>query len=103
MSSSNLSIVPPGPEAAGSDGRQPPRQNPRRRPGPAQAPEAEAKETSDPGQRLIIQEVGDTGAIVYTVIDRASGAVVAQTSREEVAQMSQRPGYAAGTLIRTSV
>lgn len=101
--SSNLSIVPPGPEAAGSDGRQAPRQNPRRRPVPAQAPAAEAHPVSDPGQRLIIQEIGDTGEFIYTVIDRASGAVVAKTSREEVAQMSQKPGYAAGTLIRTSV
>ena len=101
--SNNLSLVPPGPEATGSDGQRPSYQNPRRRPGPAPAQDADAKEAPDPGQRLIIQEVGDTGAIVYTVIDRASGAVVAQTSREEVAQMSQRPGYAAGTLIRTSV
>jgi hypothetical protein len=101
--SNNLSLIPPGPEATGSDGQRPPRQNPRRRPGQAPAPEAAAKEASDPGQRLIIQEVGDTGEFIYTVIDRASGAVVAETSREEVAQMSQKPGYAAGTLIRTSV
>ena len=99
-SSDNLSIVPSGPEAAGSEGRRPFRRNPRRRPAPA--PEGEAKQASDPGQRLIIQEVGDTGAFIYTVIDRATGAVVAQTSREEVAQMSQKPGYAAGSLIRTS-
>jgi hypothetical protein len=101
--SSNLSLVPPGPDAAGSDGQQPSYRNPRRRPGQAPAPEADAKDASGPGQRLIIQEVGDAGEFIYTVIDRASGAVVAQTSREEVARMSQNPGYAAGTLIRTSV
>ncbi len=102
MSSTNLSIVPPGPEAPGSDGRPSSRQNPRRRAAqPASA--AHAAETADPGQRLIIQEVGDTGELIYTVIDRASGLVVARSSREEVSQMSQKPGYAAGTLIRTSV
>ena len=53
--SNNLSLIPPGPEASSSDGRQPPRQNPRRRPGPAPAQQADVKEASDPGQRLIIQ------------------------------------------------
>lgn len=102
--SSTLSLVPPGPEAPGSDGRQPPRQNLRRRTPPVPAPQdAEAKAPADPGQRLIIQEDGDTGSFIYTVIDRASGAVVAQTSREEVARMSQKPDYAAGSLIRAKV
>jgi hypothetical protein len=101
--STTLSIVPPGLEAPGSDGRQPPRQNPRRRDAQAEAAQAEAQETADPGQRLIIQEVGDTGEFIYTVINRANGEIVAKSSREEVAQMGQKPDYAAGSLIRTSV
>ena len=42
------------------------------------------------------------GGLVYTVIDRATGAVVARTSREEVAQMGAQADYAAGALIRTT-
>ena len=38
--------------------------------------------------------------LVYTVIDRASGAVVARVSREDVTQLGQKPDYAAGALIR---
>ena len=96
---SNISIVPPGPEAPGSDGN--PTPSPRfagRRRVPA--PEPEPAPLYDHEQRLVIQEVGDTGAFVYTVIDRASGQVVAQASREEVARMSERADYAAGSLIK---
>jgi len=99
--SNNLSTIPAGPEALGADGRSPPRQNPRRQPASAPAPEAEAEHpvAPDAGQRLVIREDEETGALVYTVIDRASGQVVAQTPREEVARMSQRADYTAGALI----
>lgn len=95
--SNTLSIVPPSPEGHGSEGRSPSRQPPRRQ--AAQAPEADAPPPADPGQRLMIEEV-DGGQLIYTVIDRASGAVVVRSSREEVAQMVHKPDYAAGTLIR---
>ena len=94
---SNLSLVPPGPEAAGADGRSGSHQQPRRQADPA--PEAETAPAPDPGQRLIIEENGE-GQLVYTVYDRASGSVVAQTSREEVTRMGLRSDYAAGSLIR---
>ena len=65
------------------------------------APEPEAPPpAADPGQRLVIEEAD--GALVYTVIDRATGAVVARTPREEVAQMGAQADYAAGALIRTT-
>jgi hypothetical protein len=95
---SNISLVPPGPDAPGSDGNPTPNRYPGRRPAAAQKPDA--AQFYDPEQRLVIQEDGDTGALVYTVIDRASGQVVAKTSREEVARMSERADYSAGSLIK---
>jgi hypothetical protein len=94
--SSNLSITAPT-DGHGSEGHAPnPRGLPRR---PAEAAEAEPSPPADPGQRLVIEETAN-GGLVYTVIDRASGSVVARASREDVAQMSGRPDYAAGALIR---
>jgi hypothetical protein len=97
--SSSLSIATPS-EGLGSDGGQqsPSPYAPRRRVEPAAEPEATP--AADPSQRLVIEET-DAG-LVYTVIDRASGAVVARTSREEVARMGAKADYAAGALIRTS-
>ena len=97
--SSNFSLIPAGPEAPGADGRSSSRQNPRRQP-QAPSPEPETPVAPALSQRLVIQEDEQTGEFVYTVIDRASGQVVAKTSREEVARMSQRAGYAAGQLIK---
>jgi flagellar protein FlaG len=97
----SLSIIPPGPEAPGADSQSTPNHpQPGRRPAPAPQPE-EAAPHYDPEQRLVIQEIGDTGDFVYTVIDRASGQVVAKATRDEVAHMSERADYAAGSLIKT--
>jgi hypothetical protein len=98
--SSNLSIATPseglGPDGGGNS----PSYLPHRRPAePAAQPETPAP-PSDPGQRLVIEETDD--GLVYTVIDRASGAVVARTSREQVSRMGAQPDYAAGALIRTT-
>ncbi len=100
--SSSLPLIAPGPESLGSDGQSSssPSPNPRRRPAPAAEPEPAPQAAPDPGQRLVIQEDGDTGDLIYTVIDRASGQVVAKTSREDLARMSQRADYAAGSFIK---
>ncbi len=98
---SNLSMAPPGPEAPGPDGQ--PSGNMYRRPGSRPAPTPNPDFTTppyNPEQRLVIQEDGDTGSFLYTVIDRVSGQVVLQSSREEVSRMSQRSDYAAGSLIK---
>lgn len=95
--SSNLSITAPA-DGHGSEGHTP---NPRgvlRKTAEATEEEAPAP-AADPGQRLIIEETAE-GGLVYVVIDRGSGAVLARTSRDDVAQMSQKADYAAGTLIR---
>ena len=97
--SSSFSIATPS-EGLGQDsggqslGYHPPA---RHQADPDKSPEAPAP-AADPGQRLVIEETDD--GLVYTVIDRASGAVVARTSRDDVTQMGQKPGYAAGSLIR---
>ena len=54
----------------------------------------------DSGQRLVIQQDEETGACVYTVTDRDTGEVIARLSREDVAEMGGRAGYAAGALIK---
>ena len=96
--SSNLSIATAS-EGLGADGGQSsPHPHARRQAEPAKT--EELPPPADPGQRLVIEETDD--GLVYTVIDRASGAVVARTSREEVARMGAQPDYAAGALIRTS-
>ena len=98
--SSNLSIATPS-EGLGPDGgHSPAHPQPRRPAAPETDGSAEAPPPADPGQRLVIEETDE--GLVYTVIDRASGAVVARTSREEVTQMGAQAGYAAGALIRTT-
>jgi flagellar protein FlaG len=97
--SNSLSIAPAGPDASGPDGRSPSKRQPGRQPAPAAEPDTAP--TANPELRLVIQQVGDTGDFVYTVIDRISGQVVHQTPREEVAHMGERAGYAAGALIKT--
>ena len=94
------SLIPPGPEAPNSDGQSPSPRQQRRQSAPT--PQADpAAPPYDPEQRLVIQEVGESGHYIYTVIDRTSGKVVAETTREEVARMSERADYAAGSLIKT--
>ena len=96
--SSNLSIATPS-EGLGPDGdHSPAHPQPRRPAAPETDGSAEAPPPADPGQRLVIEETDE--GLVYTVIDRATGAVVARTSREQVAHMGEKPDYAAGALIR---
>ena len=70
-------------------------------PATSDADSSTTEKAADPEQRLVIQENGETGSFIYTVIDRTSGKVVAETTREEVARMSERADYAAGSLIKT--
>ena len=95
--STPVSRAVPGADSVGtgphSGGRRP---APSERPPPA--PAAEETPPPDTGQRLTIRAVGDS--YVYTVLDRRSGQVVAEVSRDEVAHMGQMAGYAAGSLIK---
>ncbi len=95
--SSNLSIATAS-EGLGSDGGNS-SPHPQARCQAEQVQTEEAPPPADPVQCLVIEETD--GGLVYTVIDRATGAVVARASREEVTRMGAQPGYAAGAMIRT--
>lgn len=94
-----VSVAPPGSEASNPDGQPPARRQPRRASAPA--PQPDPAQPYDPERRLVIRESEEAGSFIYTVIDRASGKVVAETTREEVARMGERADYAAGSLIKT--
>ena len=53
-------------------------------------------ESSDLG--LIIQEAGQSGHYIYTVVDRRTGKIVSQLPREELLRMRDQPNYAAGSV-----
>jgi hypothetical protein len=61
------------------------------------------KPAIDADQRLVIREGTDNGLFVYAIIDRASGQVMAQIPREEVAKLAARPEYEAGQILDTKV
>ena len=52
------------------------------------------------GHRLVIQQDRETGAWIYIVTDRDTGAIIARCSREEVAQLGLKADYAAGALVK---
>jgi len=54
-------------------------------------------------QRLVIREGTEDGLFVYTILDRASGKVVAQIPREDLANFAARPDYEAGQVVDTKV
>ncbi|MDB5447148.1 MAG: flaG [Phenylobacterium sp.] len=51
--------------------------------------------------RLVIEEDQATGAIIYKTINRATGQVVQQFSRDVILKMREDADYAAGGVIRT--
>jgi hypothetical protein len=62
-------------------------------PAPAPAPES--------NQRLMIQESGELGVFIYTIMDRATGQVINQIPFTAAVDMGQKPDYAAGQVINT--
>ena len=59
---------------------------------------AEAASSAD--LRLIIEEAGEPGRYVYTIVDRRSGRIVSQLPRDEVLKLREQPDYAAGSLFK---
>ena len=51
--------------------------------------------------RLVIEEDAATGAIIYKRVERKTGRVVAQFSRDAILKMVDDKGYSAGGVIRT--
>ncbi len=64
----------------------------------APKPVEAADEAAPADLRLIIEETGEPGQYVYTVVDRRTGRIVSQLSREEVLRMRERASYAAGAV-----
>jgi len=65
------------------------------------APSRRTTET-EPAQaadlRLVIEEGGEPGQFVYTIIDRRTGRIVSRRARDEILKMREDDGYAAGSL-----
>jgi hypothetical protein len=61
------------------------------------------KPMTDADQRLVIREGLEDGLFIYTILDRATGKVMAQIPREDVAKLAAEPGYAAGQVVDTKV
>lgn len=59
------------------------------------------KPMTDADQRLVIREGLEDGLFIYTILDRATGKVMAQIPREDVAQLADRSGYQAGQVVDT--
>ncbi|HUO23150.1 MAG TPA: hypothetical protein VMU59_11595 [Caulobacteraceae bacterium] len=55
-----------------------------------------------PDQRLLIQETGELGVLVYTVVDRASGTVINQIPYKQVEELGAQDKYASGQVISTT-
>ena len=50
--------------------------------------------------RLIIEEAGEPGRYVYTIVDRRSGRVVSQHPRDDVLRLREQSDYSAGALFK---
>ena len=61
------------------------------------------KPAADAEQRLVIREGTEDGLFIYTILDRASGQVMMQIPREDLAQYAARPDYEAGQVVDTKV
>ena len=61
------------------------------------------KPAADADQRLVIREGTEDGLFVYTILDRASGQVMMQIPREDLAKYAARPDYEAGQVVDTKV
>src|ERR1700761_5660378 len=69
---------------------------------PAKPARTTTKPAAEDGPRLVIREGSDPGLFVYTIIDRASGLVMAQIPREEVVKLAASPDYQAGQILDTT-
>ena len=61
---------------------------------PAESPDS----VVEPDLRLIIEETGEAGECVYTIVDRRTGRIVSRLSREELLRLREKSNYTAGTV-----
>lgn len=58
-----------------------------------------AEPAVDAGQRLVIRPGDKDGLMIYTILDGASGRVIAQIPNEVAVSLASRPDYEAGQVI----
>jgi hypothetical protein len=83
------------------DDRRPPRRDSEVETPPAPQPTAAPDPQAD--VRLVIEHDPANGGLIYKRIDRATGQVISEVSREDLMRMSADPGYTAGKMISTKV
>jgi len=91
--SSKVQPMAPSPDLLlGSPGERPakPQEAPASAPADAVAAQADL--------RLIIEEAGEPGRYVYTVVNRITGEIVSQLPREEVLRLREQSDYTAGAV-----
>jgi hypothetical protein len=66
---------------------------------PAESPAPGPAPGSD--LRLVIERDAEGAYYIYRLIDRATGAVVAELPRDQVASLAEGQGYTAGTVVST--
>src|SRR4051794_24082491 len=66
---------------------------------PAPAPAPEPAPGSD--LRLVIERDAEGAYYIYKLVDRATGQVVAEHPRDEVANLAKAESYTAGSVVRT--
>ena len=62
------------------------------------APAAASDTTSPADLRLIIEEAGEPGNYVYTIVDQRTGKIVSQLPRDEVIRLKEQANYASGSV-----
>ena len=77
-----------------------------RRPTPADGHEGQGSDShpaphDEPDLRLVIEPDGQSGDYIYKLINRTTGVEVARLTRAQVAKLSEKEAYTAGTVIRT--
>ncbi len=96
-----MSQISPLPAPSGPPAAQTPTSAPA--PSPTAPPTAAAPDAaSNANQRLMIQESGELGVFVYTILDRTTGQVINQIPFKAAVDMANHPDYAAGKVISTT-
>jgi hypothetical protein len=90
---------------AGISDRTPDRRTPKREGETAEPSHAEATPEPAPAPgsdlRLVIERDAAGDYYIYKLIDRATGKVVAERPRDQVAHLAEGPDYKAGTVVST--
>ena len=68
---------------------------------PISGEDVEAVPAPDSDLRLLIERDAKGEYYVYKLVDRATGEVVAERPRDQVAHLAEGPDYRAGTVIST--